>query len=121
MKKILVVDDQASIRHLVEIVLGTKDRQIIAAESGEKAIAIAHQKRLDFIILDLVIPGGINGIEALEALKSDPQTRDCPILILTAKALESERHRAFEFGAIDYMTKPFQLEMLMRRVQEILA
>jgi CheY-like chemotaxis protein len=120
MKRILVVDDQANIRHLVEMSLHSEDRQIIEAESGEEAIDIAHQRRLDLIILDLVMPGGMDGLQALEILKADPQTRDCPVLILSAWGEQPERDRAFSFGASDYLTKPFKLDLLQQKVEEIL-
>lgn len=121
MKRILVVDDQANIRRLVEISLGSEDRQILEAESGEEAIEIAHHEGLDLIILDLVMPGGIDGLEALEALKADMKTRDCPVLILSAKDQPFEKDRAFEIGASDYLTKPFRLDLLKKKVDRILA
>jgi CheY-like chemotaxis protein len=120
MKRILVVDDQANIRQLVEMTIGSADRQILAAETGEQAIDIAHQGRLDLIIMDLVMPGGMDGIKALELLKADPQTRDCPVLMLSAWDRQSERDRAFASGASGYLTKPFRLDTLQQSVTEIL-
>lgn len=116
MKKILVVDDQPTIRRLVEISLRGEDRQILEAESGEQAIEIAHTERLDLIIMDLMMPGGMDGFETVQILKADPETRDCPVLVLTAKDQKAERQRAFEVGAGDYLAKPFKLDILMRKV-----
>ena len=120
MKKILVVDDQPTIRRLVEISLRTADRQILEAESGEQAIEIAHSEKPDLIIMDLMMPGGMDGFAAVEILKADPATRDCPVLVLTAKDQKAERQRAFEVGTGDYLAKPFKLEVLARKVEGLM-
>ncbi len=120
MKKILIVDDQPTIRRLVEISLRSSDRQILEAESGEKALEVAHTQQPDLIIMDLMMPGGMDGFEAVEKLKQNPQTRHTPVLILTAKDQKAERIRAFEVGAGDYLAKPFKLENLVRKVENLL-
>ncbi len=120
MKKILVVDDQPTIRRLVEISLRSADREILEAESGEKAIEVAHSQKPDLIIMDLMMPGGMDGFEAVQILKSNPETRDCPVLVLTAKDQKAERTRAFEIGAGDYLAKPFKLNVLMNKVEKLL-
>jgi CheY-like chemotaxis protein len=120
MKKILVVDDQPTIRRLVEISLRSADRQILEAESGEQAIEIALEEKPDLIIMDLMMPGGMDGFEAVKILKGQAATRDCPVLVLTAKDQKAERQRAFEIGAGDYLAKPFKLEMLMKKVENLL-
>lgn len=121
MKRILVVDDQPNIRRLVEISLRSEGRQILEAESGEKAVEMAHAERPDLIIMDLVMPGGMDGLKAVEILKSDPKTRGCPILMLTAKDQKLERKRALEVGVSDYLPKPFQINVLQQKVERILA
>jgi CheY-like chemotaxis protein len=121
MKKILIVDDQPTIRRLVEISLRTEDRQILEAESGEQAIELAQAERPDLIIMDLMMPGGMDGFEAVEILKADPVTRDCPVLVLTAKDQKAERERAFEVGARDYLAKPFKLDVLVRKVEGLMT
>lgn len=120
MKRILVVDDQPNVRQLVRISLRSADRQILEAESGEQAIAVAHAERPDLIIMDLMMPGGMDGFEALNVLKADPETRDCRVLILTARDQKPERERALEIGA-DYIPKPFRLNDLQERVDRILS
>lgn len=120
MKKILVVDDQPTIRRLVEISLRSGDRQILEAESGERAIEVAHDQKPDLIIMDLMMPGGMDGFEAVEILKADPATRDCPVLVLTAKDQKAERLKAFEIGAGDYLAKPFKLDVLVKKVENLL-
>lgn len=121
MKKILVVDDQPTIRRLVEISLRSPERQILEAESGERAIEVALADKPDLIIMDLMMPGGMDGFEAVEILKANPDTRDCPVLVLTAKDQKAERLRAFELGAGDYLAKPFKLDSLVRKVENLLS
>ncbi len=121
MKKILVVDDQPTIRRLVEITLRGEDRQVVEAESGEQAIAMAKAEKPDLIIMDLMMPGGMDGFQAVEVLKADPATRACPILVLTAKDQAAERKRAFEVGAEDYLAKPFNLDDLVRKAEGLLT
>ncbi|MBE0598679.1 MAG: response regulator [Desulfuromonadales bacterium] len=121
MKKILVVDDQENLRQLLQLVLGSGEREIYEAESGERAIEIAHTAEPDLIILDLVMPGGMDGLAALEILKADPQTRRCPVLVLTAWDQLEERERALESGAMEFMAKPFDLRALQQKVSQLLA
>jgi DNA-binding response OmpR family regulator len=120
MKKILVVDDQATIRRLVQISLKSTERQILQAESGEQAIDLARTERPDLIIMDIMMPGGMDGFEAVAALREQPETRECPVLILTAKDQKSERIRAVEMGVGDYLAKPFKLESLVHKVDNLL-
>lgn len=119
MKRILVVDDQPNIRQLIELTLRAADRQILEAESGEQALEIAHGAPPDLIILDLMMPGGMDGLAAVEKLRADPETHRCPVLILTAKAQKEERERALDAGADDYMTKPFSLTLLQQKVEAL--
>lgn len=121
MKNILVVDDQDNIRRLIELSLVGLDRQVYGVNSGEKAIDFAHRKKLDLIILDVVMPGGMDGFSALQVLKTDPKTQNCPVVMLTARTQESDRNRALESGASAYITKPFTVKALKRKVEEILA
>ena len=63
----------------------------------------------------------MDGLEALAILKANPKTRDCPVLMLTARNQQSDRDRAYQMGAHDYLTKPFTLQMLQQKVKEVLA
>ncbi|MHB8977159.1 MAG: response regulator [Trichloromonadaceae bacterium] len=121
MKNILVVDDQDNIRRLIEISLGAENRQIFGVNSGEKAIDFVQDIALDLIILDLVMPGGMDGLKALEILKANSKTRDCPVLMLTARNHQTDRDHAYRLGARDYLTKPFPIQVLQQRVKDILA
>jgi CheY-like chemotaxis protein len=120
MKTIMIVDDQPHVRQLVEISLRRDDWRVVAVESGEAAIAQASAQPPDLVIMDIMMPGGMDGFQAIEALKSDPATAACPVLVLTAKSHESERRRSLDLGAAGYLAKPFKLATLIAQVEELL-
>jgi DNA-binding response OmpR family regulator len=121
LKTILIVDDQATIRHLLEISLRTENRAILLAASGEQALEMARGKKLDLVIMDLMMPGGMDGFETIECLRNDAAVAACPVLILTAKDQHAERMRAAEMNVDDYLAKPFKLEDLFDRVNRLLG
>ena len=121
MKKILIVDDHVEIRKLVEITLRVEDYQILQAENGEEAIKIEKAEKPDLIIMDVVMPGKIDGIEATRILKNDPETKKCPIIMLTSKDDEEDVKRGLDAGADDYFTKPFSPLELIKKVEEVLG
>ncbi|OEU62999.1 MAG: hypothetical protein BA870_01925 [Desulfuromonadales bacterium C00003094] len=121
MKKILVVDDQAIIRQLLEISLRQEDRQILLAESGEQAVQLAQGCRFDLIIVDLMMPGGMDGFETIECLQQSAVDKLCPFMILTAKDQQPERERAAALGVYHYLVKPFKLDDLFATVDNLLG
>ena len=120
MKKILIVDDQIEVRELVEVTLQDADYTILQAASGEEAIDVARQERPDLIILDIMMPGGIDGFEACRLLKKDKETEPSRILFLTAKGQEVDREQGLAAGAIGYFVKPFSPLELLSKVEELL-
>jgi DNA-binding response OmpR family regulator len=121
LKTILIVDDQATIRHLLEISLKAERRNILLAASGEQALEMARGNKIDLVIMDLMMPGGMDGFETIECLRGDSAVAPCPILILTAKDQQVERVRAAEMNVDDYLAKPFKLEDLFDRVNRLLG
>jgi two-component system phosphate regulon response regulator PhoB len=121
MKKILIVDDEPGIRELVEMTLGVDEYEILKAENGQQAITIAKSEKPELTIMDVIMPGGIDGLQATRILKSDPETRTGTIIILSAKGEESEREKGLDAGADDYFTKPFSPLALIKKVEEVLA
>jgi DNA-binding response OmpR family regulator len=121
MKKILIVDDRAEVRELVEVTLRSSEYISLQAESGEKAIEIAKAERPHLIIMDIMMPGGMDGLETTRILKGDPETRESVIIMLTAKGQEIDREEGFKAGADDYFVKPFSPLDLIRKVDEVLA
>jgi CheY-like chemotaxis protein len=120
MKTVMVVDDQASVRQLLEIALKKEGRVILAVDSGEKAIVSAQAKLPDLILMDIMMPGGMDGFKAIEILKSNPSTCSCPVLVLSAKNQEADRERSIQLGAEGYLAKPFTLKTLIEQVENIL-
>ena len=120
MKKILIVDDRLEVRELVEVTLRSDDYQVLQAESGEKAIKIARAEKPDLIIMDIMMPGGMDGLEATRILKNDPETKGSTIIMLTAKGQEADRKKGFEAGVNDYFVKPFSPLELIKKVEEVL-
>jgi len=121
MKKILIVDDQEEVLDLMEATLSMEDYQILKAINGKQAIDIARAEKPDMIIMDIMMPGETDGLEATLALKNDPETSACPIIMLSAKNQKDDMKKGFAAGADDYFIKPFSPLELIRKVEEILG
>jgi len=119
-KKILIVDDERDIRDLVEATLLRSDHVVIKAESADQAVEIARREKPHLILMDIMMPGNIDGLEATRILKNDPETQHCKIVLLTAKGQLSDRKEGIEAGANEYFVKPFSPLELLRKVDQIL-
>ncbi|MBC8438876.1 MAG: response regulator [Deltaproteobacteria bacterium] len=115
---ILIVDDEEDILELIKYNLKNGGYSILTAQSGEQAIKIAKQSRPDLIVLDLMLPG-MDGLEVTRYLRSNEETRDMPIVMLTAKGEESDIITGLELGANDYISKPFSPKVLTARIRAI--
>lgn len=115
--KILVVDDEQSIRELLEFNLKKNGYETLTAADGLEALQKAEGT--DLILLDLMLPE-IDGIEVCRRLKTAARTADIPIIMLTAKAEEVDRIIGLEMGADDYVAKPFSMRELMARIKAVL-
>jgi phosphate regulon transcriptional regulator PhoB len=118
-QKILVVEDEPDIRKLVQYNLAQERFKVLEAEDGEQALKILQRDRPNLLILDLMLPG-LSGIELCRILRDRTDTARLPILMLTAKAGETDRVLGLEMGADDYLTKPFSPRELVARVRAIL-
>jgi phosphate regulon transcriptional regulator PhoB len=118
-QKILVVEDEPDIRKLVQYNLAQERFKVLEAEDGEQALKILQRDRPHLLILDLMLPG-LSGIELCRILRDRTDTARLPILMLTAKAGETDRVLGLEMGADDYLTKPFSPRELVARVRAIL-
>ncbi|MFP4306542.1 MAG: response regulator [Desulfococcaceae bacterium] len=113
---ILVIDDSpTNLRLLLETLQAAGYRTLIAP-SGERALRQMKLVRPDLILLDVMMPG-IDGFETCRRIKESPDTRDIPVIFVTALAKSSEKLRGFEMGGVDYVTKPFQQEEVLSRVR----
>ena len=117
--RILVVDDEPDAIELIRFNLKASGYEVLTAEAGEEALAKARKFSPDMILLDVMIPE-IDGLEVCKILRRDPATASLPIIMLTAKASEIDRVLGLEFGADDYVTKPFSPRELMLRVRNLL-
>lgn len=121
MKKILIVDDQPEVRELVEVTLRGADVQLFLAESGQEAVRIAKAEKPELIIMDIMMPGEIDGLEATRIIKNDPETSACKIIMLTAKGQRLDIEKGRDAGADGYFTKPFSPIQLIKKVEEFLG
>jgi len=118
-KSILIIEDEKDIVDLIEYHLKQSGFSVISALDGPTGLERARKKSPNLIILDLMLPG-MDGKDICRSLKSNPLTQSIPILMLTAKAEETDRLIGFELGADDYVTKPFSPKELVLRVKAIL-
>jgi len=121
LKRILVVEDQPEVCRLLEIVLRQPGRQLLFAEDGERGLELARANAPDLILLDLMMPGEIDGYEVARQLKASPANAGIHIIVMTAKVREEDRQLAFAAGADDYITKPFDVLDLKGRVARLLG
>ena len=116
---ILVVEDEEPIQILLRYNLEAEGYRVRVSADGEDVSFLINDERPDLVILDWMLPG-ISGIEVCRLMRVKPETREIPIIMLTARGEEAERVRGLATGADDYMVKPFSVKELMARVQSIL-
>ncbi len=115
-KTILVVDDTASLRRMMQSYLTQEGFHVVTAADGQEALMVARQEQPDLILLDLMMPN-MGGYEFIRAYNKDGHA---PIIVLTAKLEESDKVLGLELGADDYVTKPFSPRELTARVRAVL-
>ena len=118
-RKILVVEDESDVADLLTLNFRKAGFRISTAADGASGLQKAREDRPDFIVLDLMLPK-MSGLEVCKILKNDTATSHIPILMLTAKAEEIDRIVGLEFGADDYVTKPFSPREIVLRIRAIL-
>ncbi len=118
--RIVVVEDEADIRRMLEFYLESEGFEVEGIANGGDAMARLEGDPPDALILDVMLPHH-DGIEILGALRENPAWKEVPVLMLTAKAAEQDVVRAFDAGADDYVVKPFQLNSLVARLNRLLA
>ena len=118
--KILVVDDEVYILHILDFSLGAEGFEVITANNGELAVEKAKQEKPNLIVLDIMMPV-LDGYETCRRLKRDSDTKEIPVILLTAKGRDVDKRLRFEVGAIDYIVKPFSPSRLIERIEEIIG
>jgi DNA-binding response OmpR family regulator len=116
---VLVADDVADIRLLGTTRLRRDGFDVGSASSGDRALALARERKPAIAVLDIGMPG-LDGLEVLEQIRADEELSGTLVLLLTAKAQESDVRRGYEAGADAYVRKPFSPAELSRRVRELL-
>ena len=116
---ILIVEDEKDIVKMLDYNLKKEGYKILVAHDGEDALDEANAKRPDLILLDLMLPG-VDGLEVCKQLKLERKTASIPVIMLTAKAQESDKVVGLELGADDYVTKPFSPRELIARIKAVL-
>ena len=118
-KKILIVEDERDILQLVKLYLEKESYRVSTAATGPDGLNAARTEHPDLLVLDLMLPD-MDGLEVCKRLRADQQTATLPIIMLTAKAEESDTVIGLELGADDYVTKPFSPKALVARVKALL-
>ena len=116
---ILLVDDEAHLVTLLRYNLERAGLDVVTAPDGEEALAVMSERQVDLVLLDWMLPY-LSGIEVCRQLRRNPATRNVPIIILTARAQETDRIRGLDTGADDYISKPFSTDELIARIRAVL-
>ena len=119
-KTVLAVDDEKSIVRLVQINLQRAGYNVVTASDGKQALDMIEAEPPDMVISDVMMPF-MDGFELLKRLKQNPVTRELPIIMLTAKAMDSDVYEGWRAGADFYLTKPFNPQELLMWVRRIFA
>jgi two-component system, cell cycle response regulator DivK len=116
--KILIVEDNELNRDMLMRRLQRQGFEIIVAENGETGIKFAHTEKPDLILMDMSLPI-IDGWQATQKLKNDPETKSIPIIALTAHAMMGDREKALNAGCDDYDTKPIDITRLLSKIAKL--
>jgi DNA-binding response OmpR family regulator len=117
--RILVVEDQDSIRRMIEALVQARGHQVTAVGSGAKAIDVALTDPPDIVLLDLNLPGQYDGFDVCQRLRADAATCNVPVVIISAMDDDESRARATAAGATAYYTKPFSPIALLKEIERL--
>ncbi len=116
-KKIFIIEDELDFLSTLRERLEFEGFVVATAVDGEEALKKIPQEKPDLILLDIMLPE-MNGYQVCRELKSNPETKTIPVVVVTAKSQESDKFWAKETGADDYLTKPFEMEELLQKIQD---
>ena len=117
---ILVVDDEMQIVEVVRDYLAQAGYSVLMARDGQTALTLARREQPDLMVLDLMLPGGVDGLDVCRQIRRDPALGELPIIMLTSRVEETDRLIGLELGADDYITKPFSPREVVARVKAVL-
>ena len=116
MKKILIIEDDPSVRELIKDLLEANNYKVLSASDGTNGILIGEKEKPNLIICDIMMPK-LSGFEVIESLKKNPELNSIPFIFLTAKTEMSDIREGMELGADDYITKPFRAVNLLKAIE----
>jgi DNA-binding response OmpR family regulator len=117
---ILVADDDEILSELLQLLLTNEGFSVVTVRDGDEALLALEAKRPNLIVLDIMIPG-LSGFDLLRKLKSNQFYREIPVIMLSSRSGERDQLQAFDFGAADFIAKPFRVEELGVRIRRVLA
>jgi two-component system, cell cycle response regulator DivK len=120
MPRILLVEDNEMNRDMLSRRLARKEYEVLVAVDGKEGVEMAGSEAPDLILMDMSLPV-MDGWEATRQLKASPETKDIPIIALTAHAMSGDREKAMEAGCDDYDTKPIELSRLLAKMEALLG
>ena len=118
--RILLIDDHQTVFRLLEAIVRIKGHTLLYAESGQKGIVMARQEQPDMILLDVMMPD-IDGFKVCQYLKENEDTKDIPVMFLTARGAEGDLETGRKVGADGFMTKPFKTIDVLDQIEQILT
>ncbi len=117
--RILVCEDQDSIRHMIGTLVTAAGHEVVETSRGAEAVELVNKEHFDVLLLDLMLPGVLDGFAVCERLRADERSRDLPIFVISAMDEGSARPRAMEAGATAYYSKPFRPLELLEHIQKM--
>jgi len=120
--RLLVAEDDPDVHVLLEMVLGSAGYELVMARNGAAALtALREQGPVDLVILDVAMPGDLDGLAVTRRLRDEPAYAGLPVLLLSARTTESDLEQGTAAGATDYLIKPFDTDVLLARISTLLA
>ncbi len=121
MKKILIVEDEPDILDILKLTLDFGSYQLFTATDGDQALATARREFPDMILLDIMLPGNLDGLDVCRQLREDEATKDTYIMMVTAKGMDQDKVAGREAGCDKYVVKPFKIMQLAKSIEQILG
>src|SRR6056297_1813294 len=118
-KTIMIVEDDPAISEMLSINLSKEGYDVLSAGSADEALKVVEEKDVDFFIVDIMLPGSMDGFDLIRILKSNENHKATPVLILSAKDDAADKVAGLELGSDDYVTKPFNVRELLARIKSI--
>ena len=118
-KTIMIVEDDPAISEMLSLNLTKEGYEVVTAISADEALKKLEEKDVDFFIIDIMLPGSMDGFDLIRVLKSNENYRTTPVLILSAKDDAADKVAGLELGSDDYVTKPFNVRELLARIKSI--